>query len=85
MHCLLSEWEVLSFTNMLLMEVNMLPCQRQAAVCLGGKWIPIMHLQQHREAEETQVVLSRMNVILTYNYYLVVVNHLKGFHFDTDQ
>lgn len=51
MHCLLSDWEVLSFANMLLMWVNML--QRQAAGCEY-----LSHTSAGKE-KETRVVQER--------------------------
>lgn len=47
MRCLLSEWGVLSFTNMLLMELNVPSLRMQAAVWGGVEVrLPIMHLRQ---------------------------------------
>lgn len=56
MHCLPSEWGVLSFTNMLLMyRQTRRPAKDKQLSCLSvwqGKWIPIMQHQQHQEARE---------------------------------
>lgn len=57
MHCLLPDWEVLSFANMLLMWVNML--QRQAAGCLSE----YLSRTSAGKEKETRVVQERPHML----------------------
>lgn len=73
MFCLLSQWGVLSFANIPLMEVNMVPWQRQAAVCLSGREVdsqhapPTKHQETRNKKKHRWCRKDRMSYIYCYS------------------